>query len=93
MEEQSRKEKAAAFLAEQSKRLSSEAHERTMGYIAAALGLVAGLAWNDAISTLITQLFPLDRGNLIAKFVYAVIITAVVIFATTIIVRPKKEEQ
>ncbi|MCL5011924.1 MAG: DUF5654 family protein [Patescibacteria group bacterium] len=51
-------------------------------YILAGLGLVVGLAWNDAIQSLVKILFPLDTASLGAKFVYAVIITiALVIIA------------
>lgn len=47
-------------------------------YIAAGLGLVAGLAWNDAIKVLIDFFVP-DTGNtIIAKLLYAIVITLVV---------------
>lgn len=47
-------------------------------YIGAGLGLVIGLAWNDAIIGLIGYFYP-DKGDgVIAKLVYAVIITLVV---------------
>lgn len=68
-------------------RLRAEVREKTLGYLLAALGLVAGLAWNDAISELIKQLFPLDQGTLVAKFVYAAIITLAVVFASTTLLR------
>ena len=38
---------------EEDKRIRDLVRERTMGYIVGALGLVAGLAWNDAIKSLI----------------------------------------
>jgi hypothetical protein len=47
-----------------------------------ALGLVAALAWNEAIQQLFTQLLGEAGGALAAKFVYAVIVTLIVIFAT-----------
>lgn len=56
------------------------ARERVWGYIAAALGLVAGLAWNDAIRGLIEHYFPIQRDSVWAKVWYAVIITIVVVF-------------
>ena len=46
-----------------------------LSYSSAALALVAGLAWNDAISTLIKYVFPLDSNTIIAKFVYAALLT------------------
>jgi len=52
--------------------------KKMFGYIAAGLGLVAGLAWNDAVKTLIDRLIP-DTGNtIIAKLLYAFVITFVV---------------
>ena len=52
--------------------------KRVFGYIAAGLGLVAGLAWNDAIKLLIEKFIPNPGSNIAAKLIYAVIITAVV---------------
>ena len=49
-------------------------------YIAAGFGLVIGFAWNDAISSLIKQLFPDAAGSILAKFIYAVILTVTVAF-------------
>lgn len=79
---------------EEGKRLKREVREKTVGYILGALGLVAGLAWNDAIKALIDQIFPLSKDTIIAKFVYAAIITVVIVIATVYIVRylGKKEE-
>ena len=52
-----------------------------------ALGLVAALAWNEAIQQLFTQLLGEAGGALAAKFVYAVIVTLIVIFATIAVSR------
>lgn len=57
----------------------SEIRSRTFGYVSTALGLVAGLAWNDAIRVLIESVFPLARNTIAVKFLYAVIITVVVV--------------
>jgi len=59
--------------------LRAEIRERTLGYMLAAFGLVAGLAWNDAIQTLISYFYPLPENTLPAKFMYAVIISVVVV--------------
>lgn len=56
------------------------AREKVWGYIAAALGLVAGLAWNEAIKGLIDHYFPIQRDSVWAKVWYAVIITLIVVF-------------
>lgn len=60
-------------------RIRSEIHERTLGYMLAAFGFVAGLAWNDAIQSFIAYLYPLPEHTLPAKFLYAVIISVVVV--------------
>ena len=59
--------------------LEKEVRSRVSQYIGAGFGLVAGLAWNDAIKALIDRFFPQDSsGSLTAKFVYAILMTLVV---------------
>ncbi len=58
---------------------------QTISYIAGALGLVAGLAWNDAVKALIESLFPLDKSSVWIKFIYAVLVTIVVVILTSYI--------
>lgn len=60
-------------------KLRIEIRERTLGYMFAAFGFVAGLAWNDAIQTFIAYLFPLPENTLPAKFLYAIIISVVAV--------------
>ncbi len=67
--------------------LRKEVKEKTLGYILAALGLVAGLAWNEAITALINTIFPLGKDTLLAKFIYAIVITIVLIVVTMWLVR------
>lgn len=57
----------------------NEFKNKITGYILAGFGFVAALAWNDAIRALIDQILKTDRSTLTAKFVYAVIITIVVV--------------
>lgn len=61
--------------------------EKTIGYITAALGLVAGLAWNDAIKTLIDYFFPFAKSSLVAKLLYATIMTIIVAIFSFILLR------
>ena len=71
------------YLKQESQALKKELREKTTGYILAGLGVVAGLAWNDAIKELIQYLFPLATDTLTAKFVYAGLITVVVVIIIT----------
>ncbi|MCK9187036.1 MAG: DUF5654 family protein [Candidatus Colwellbacteria bacterium] len=71
----------------------SSVRERAVGYIMAAFGLVAGLAWNDAIKALIEELFPLSKETLVAKFIYAVIISALVVLVAYILVKASANEK
>ncbi len=61
---------------------SKEVKDRAFGYMAGAFGLVAGLAWNDAIKALIDLLFPVDKSSVWIKFIYAVLITILVVVVT-----------
>ncbi|MFA5030023.1 MAG: DUF5654 family protein [Patescibacteria group bacterium] len=68
--------------------LKSELRERTLGYVVAAFGIVAGLAWNDAVKALIEYIFPGDKNSLIiVKFGYAIVITGVVVVITTMLMK------
>lgn len=81
-------------LGNETRRLRKEVRERALTYLLAAFGLVAGLAWNEAIKALIEQIFPLGKDTLLAKFIYAVGVTVVVVLVTIYLVRfLKKEEQ
>lgn len=53
--------------------------EKTLSYILAAFGLVAGLAWNEAITSLINYIFPTSSNSILAKFVYAILVTVLVV--------------
>ncbi len=69
------------------KEIRKEIRERTVGYVVAALGLVAGLAWNDAVKALIEYAFPLSQNTLVAKFIYAVVITLVIVTISSSLMR------
>ncbi len=65
----------------QTSAIKKKTRGKFLSYISAALALVAGLAWNDAISTFIKYLFPLDSNTMIAKFVYAALLTVFISIA------------
>ncbi len=73
--------------------LGVEVKEKVVGYILAALGLVAGLAWNEAVRALIEAVFPGDTNSLLAKFVYAVAVSIIVIVVSLYLTRLNKKRE
>lgn len=73
--------------------LEREIREKTVGYIVAGFSLVAGLAWNEAIKAFIEDFFPMQRDSVKAKFVYAVVITAVVVIFSVYLAKIFKAEK
>lgn len=61
--------------------LRLEMIERMSALATASLGLVAALAWNDAIQSLFVRVFGTASG-IVAKFVYAVLVTAIIVTLT-----------
>lgn len=61
--------------------MTSEVLDKIVQLLTAAFGLVAALAWNEAVQGLFRALFP-EAGDLLAKFVYAGVVTVVVVFVT-----------
>ena len=61
------------------KDLKDKLRNQTAGYLIAAFGLVAALAWNDAVKALIDSLFPISTSSLWLKFMYAIIVTIAVV--------------
>ncbi|WP_207955920.1 DUF5654 family protein [Rubrobacter marinus] len=67
--------------------VTGEVLDKFSGLISTALGLVAALAWNTAIQNLFTTIFGEAGGALVGQFLYAILITVVVIFATIAVSR------
>ena len=61
--------------------MKSEVIEKMAILITTAFGLVAALAWNDAIKQLFAQLFG-AVDSLIPLFTYAIVVTIIAVFAT-----------
>lgn len=61
--------------------LKLEFLEQAQILMTAGFGLVAALAWNTAIQDLFKMLFP-DQNSLIAKFIYAILVTVLIIVVT-----------
>ena len=64
------------------KETKKEVREKMLTLILAGFGLVAALAWNDAIQNLFKVLFPKSEG-VIGKIIYAIIVTIVVVLISS----------
>ncbi len=67
---------------EEKTNLRIEVLEKVSALATAGLGLVAALAWNDAITATFKQLFPAPGDNLLALFGYALFITIIIVIVT-----------
>ena len=61
--------------------------EQIAALMTAAFGLIAALAWNEAIRTLVTNYFGPEGDPLIGLFIYAIIVTIIAVVATIVIAR------
>lgn len=61
--------------------LRLEVIEKISSLATASLGLIAALAWNEAIIEVFKKIFG-EQGTLVAKLIYAVAITILVVFIT-----------
>lgn len=68
-------------LPEEVKSLKIEILEKMSSLATAGFGLVAALAWNDAIKSLFLVMIP-QNSNIIAQFIYAGLITVVIVLIT-----------
>lgn len=68
-------------------RLTSEVLDKFAQLITTALGLVAAVAWNTAIQNLFNKVFGEAGAKLAGRFLYATLITIVVIFAAIAVSR------
>ena len=82
-------------LKKEASHINTEIRDKISGYIVAAFGLVAGLAWNDTIKSFIEYVFPLKENTLLAKFIYSIAITLVVVFVSVYTLRffQKKDDK
>ena len=76
--------------------VKKEVSDKVSGYILAGFGFVVGLAWNDAIRTLIEYFFPMSKDTIFAKFLYAGLVTLIFVLFSLYIIRlfkPKQENE
>jgi len=59
------------------RKTSTAVQQKTITLILGGFGLVAALAWNEAIKSLFENLFK-NKGSLIGKFSYAIIVTVII---------------
>lgn len=71
----------------ESSKISREVKDKTLGFILTAFGLVAGLAWNEAIQSLIKSFFTVDKDSIWVKFIYAIVMTLIVVVVTIYLTR------
>ena len=69
-------------MGEEKPKLSHAVFEKAVTFMMAGFGFVAALAWNDAIQALFNEIFGAARGGIIAKFGYAILITAIITIAS-----------
>lgn len=67
--------------------LTIEILEKMVTLIGAGMGLVVALAWNAAIQAFFEKFFPKPTANLIAQFIYAAVITIIVVLVTVYLSR------
>ncbi|MHB8870950.1 MAG: DUF5654 family protein [Candidatus Doudnabacteria bacterium] len=78
---------------EKEKRLRKELRIQSVGYIVAALGLVAGLSWNDAIKSLIDHFFKTESSGISIKFLYAIVITVLIVLLSQFLMRLGRKDE
>lgn len=67
---------------EEKKLLRIEILEKMTGLATAGFGLVAALAWNDAIKAIFDTYFPKNSSNISAQLIYAVVLTVLIVLVT-----------
>jgi len=61
---------------------TKEVARQTLTLATAGFGLVAALAWNEAIQAIVNKYFSAGDAGVVGKLIYAVIITVFAVFVT-----------
>lgn len=69
------------WIVRRARSLTAEIAAQLLVLATSALGLVAALAWNDAIQAVFKEYFP-AAGGIVAKFVYAILVSLIIIVLT-----------
>lgn len=62
--------------------MNKEVLDKMITLATSAFGLVAALAWNEAIKTLFSEIFGTASG-IISLFIYAIVVTIIAVMVTT----------
>lgn len=79
-------------LRQEKKEIKIQVKKQLLTYMIASLGLVAGLAWNEAIKGLIEYIFPLSQNTIQAKFLYAIFMTVLIVIISYYLARLMQEK-
>ncbi len=71
---------------EKPKTLKEEVLDKIAALVTAAFGLVAALAWNDAIKTIFREVFG-EESTIGPMLLYAIIVTIIAVILTIIVAR------
>ena len=82
-----------AILKREAERVRTQALEKIITLLTGGFGLVAALAWNDAIKKLFAELFGADRSSVIAQFGYAILVTLIVVILSINLSRLTKKKE
>jgi len=62
-------------LEEEKRKIESTFKSQLETILLAAFAFVAGLSWREVINSVIDYLFPLEKDTILAKFLYAIVVT------------------
>ena len=71
---------------EKPKTLKEEVLDKIAALVTAAFGLVAALAWNDAIKTIFKEVFG-ENSTVGPMLLYAIVVTIIAVILTIIVAR------
>lgn len=77
----------------EAERVRTQALEKMITLLTGGFGLVAALAWNDAVKKLFAELFGEERSSLIAQLGYAVAVTIIVVILSINLSRLTKKKE
>lgn len=77
---------------EKSKELKKEFLKTMIQLATAGFGLVAALAWNATIQSVIKEILPTNGSDIISQLIYALVVTAIAVLVTYTLGRMLQEE-